>query len=336
MPKPWGLMAPAMPKPWGHVAPAVPKPWGHVVPAVPQDQVGWRDPVHVVGHSMGGMVALRMASTLPQRVRSMTCISVTRGGWEAYPRTWKCIKCVCGGGGGLAGRGGGWAAYPRDLEVHRVWGREGEGGGGRRVLTFQDGGSQGTGEPAMHYMNKRYRLMTYQLMRYRIMRYQLNYCRPSSCLPHRHTHPPCKPYTLNPKLPHASALQTRLPALNPPHTPPHPHLSARPLQPTPPHPTHTLTLTLTHSHLSARPPSHSLPACTLCTHPFSAIPPASPPSPAGLHRYGIKAILFGKKPEVKALIDLKIHFSKSTLRSMVGGWVVHDRGFRVVIHGGRV
>eukprot|EP00884_Botryococcus_braunii_P007304 jgi/Botrbrau1/16575/Bobra.0068s0006.1 len=55
------------------------------------DVLGW-GPVHVIGHSMGGMIAAKLAALAPERVASLTLISATAGGWQAVPRSYKALK----------------------------------------------------------------------------------------------------------------------------------------------------------------------------------------------------------------------------------------------------
>ena len=62
--------------------------WGHLHV---QDHVGWSR-VHVVGHSMGGMIATRLAALAPHRVASLTLVSATAGGTQAIPRSWRALK----------------------------------------------------------------------------------------------------------------------------------------------------------------------------------------------------------------------------------------------------
>lgn len=48
------------------------------------NELGW-EKFHVVGHSMGGMIAMLVAATAPERVASLTVISVTAGGpWYRF------------------------------------------------------------------------------------------------------------------------------------------------------------------------------------------------------------------------------------------------------------
>lgn len=58
-----------------------------------QDHLGWGK-VHVVGHSMGAMVAEKVAVQQPGRVQSLLLISATGGGWQAVPRSLACLK-IC-------------------------------------------------------------------------------------------------------------------------------------------------------------------------------------------------------------------------------------------------
>lgn len=56
-----------------------------------QDALKW-DQVHVIGHSMGAMVATQLASMHPDRLLSLTLISATAGRWQSIPTNWAAIK----------------------------------------------------------------------------------------------------------------------------------------------------------------------------------------------------------------------------------------------------
>ncbi|KAF3324602.1 aminoacrylate hydrolase RutD [Carex littledalei] len=49
------------------------------------DHLGWRK-AHVVGHSMGGMIACKLASIAPDRLCSLGLLNVTGGGYQCFPR----------------------------------------------------------------------------------------------------------------------------------------------------------------------------------------------------------------------------------------------------------
>ncbi|GLI59923.1 hypothetical protein VaNZ11_001970, partial [Volvox africanus] len=57
------------------------------------DHLGWPR-AHVVGFSMGGMVALRLAVEAPERLLSLTALSVTNGGWQLIPTRWRAFKLL--------------------------------------------------------------------------------------------------------------------------------------------------------------------------------------------------------------------------------------------------
>ena len=54
--------------------------------------MGWNKDIHIVGHSMGGMIATRLAALAPERLASLTLISVTSGGFQIIPRSWRALK----------------------------------------------------------------------------------------------------------------------------------------------------------------------------------------------------------------------------------------------------
>lgn len=53
--------------------------------------MGWDD-AHIIGFSMGGMVACKFAAAYPAATRSLITIASTLGHWDSLPRakrTWK-------------------------------------------------------------------------------------------------------------------------------------------------------------------------------------------------------------------------------------------------------
>lgn len=59
--------------------------------SVLQAHLHW-DTAHVVGHSMGGMIAMKLAVLAPERVCSLSIISATGGGWQSLPFSWRAAK----------------------------------------------------------------------------------------------------------------------------------------------------------------------------------------------------------------------------------------------------
>ncbi|KAI3756940.1 hypothetical protein L6452_04472 [Arctium lappa] len=49
------------------------------------DHLGWKK-AHVIGHSMGGMIASKLAALFPDRLLSLTLLNVTGGGYECLPK----------------------------------------------------------------------------------------------------------------------------------------------------------------------------------------------------------------------------------------------------------
>lgn len=49
------------------------------------DHLGW-EKAHVFGHSMGAMIACKLAAIVPERVLSLALLNVTGGGYECIPR----------------------------------------------------------------------------------------------------------------------------------------------------------------------------------------------------------------------------------------------------------
>ena len=56
-----------------------------------QEHLRW-EKAHVVGHSMGGMAAMKLAAMVPARVASLSVISSSGGGWQSVPSTWRAIR----------------------------------------------------------------------------------------------------------------------------------------------------------------------------------------------------------------------------------------------------
>ena len=46
----------------------------------------------MVGHSLGGMIATRLAVLAPERVASLTLVCATAGGWQSLPCSWRVAK----------------------------------------------------------------------------------------------------------------------------------------------------------------------------------------------------------------------------------------------------
>ncbi|XP_076919436.1 uncharacterized protein LOC143580222 [Bidens hawaiensis] len=49
------------------------------------DHLGWKK-AHVFGHSMGGMIASKLAALFPERLASLALLNVTGGGYECLPK----------------------------------------------------------------------------------------------------------------------------------------------------------------------------------------------------------------------------------------------------------
>ncbi|KAG6511190.1 hypothetical protein ZIOFF_029245 [Zingiber officinale] len=49
------------------------------------DHLGW-EKAHVFGHSMGAMIACKLAAMAPERICSLALLSVTGGGYECFPK----------------------------------------------------------------------------------------------------------------------------------------------------------------------------------------------------------------------------------------------------------
>ncbi|KAL9240544.1 hypothetical protein vseg_014751 [Gypsophila vaccaria] len=57
------------------------------------DHLGWRKS-HVIGHSMGGMIALKLAALVPDRVLSLAVLNVTGGGYQILPKPCRLIVSI--------------------------------------------------------------------------------------------------------------------------------------------------------------------------------------------------------------------------------------------------
>ncbi|XP_022548705.2 dihydrolipoyllysine-residue acetyltransferase component of acetoin cleaving system-like [Brassica napus] len=49
------------------------------------DHLGW-EKAHVIGHSMGAMIACKLAAMIPERILSLALLNVTGGGFECFPK----------------------------------------------------------------------------------------------------------------------------------------------------------------------------------------------------------------------------------------------------------
>ncbi|XP_010482687.2 PREDICTED: uncharacterized protein LOC104761314 [Camelina sativa] len=49
------------------------------------DHLGWKR-AHIIGHSMGAMIACKLAALVPERVLSLALLNVTGGGFECFPK----------------------------------------------------------------------------------------------------------------------------------------------------------------------------------------------------------------------------------------------------------
>ncbi|KAI3410556.1 AB hydrolase-1 domain-containing protein [Psidium guajava] len=49
------------------------------------DHLGWKE-AHVFGHSMGAMIACKLAAMVPNRILSLAVLNVTGGGYECFPK----------------------------------------------------------------------------------------------------------------------------------------------------------------------------------------------------------------------------------------------------------
>ncbi|PWZ32442.1 Dihydrolipoyllysine-residue acetyltransferase component of acetoin cleaving system [Zea mays] len=49
------------------------------------DHLGWKK-AHVFGHSMGAMIACKLAAMAPHRLCSLALLNVTGGGFQCFPK----------------------------------------------------------------------------------------------------------------------------------------------------------------------------------------------------------------------------------------------------------
>lgn len=74
------------------------------------DHLGW-EKAHVFGHSMGGMIACKLAAMAPHRIASLACISVTGGGFECIPAVRIVLTSESGKAISLVGNSGRFIRY---------------------------------------------------------------------------------------------------------------------------------------------------------------------------------------------------------------------------------
>ncbi|KAL6877603.1 hypothetical protein ACP4OV_012818 [Aristida adscensionis] len=59
------------------------------------DHLGWRK-AHVFGHSMGSMIASKLAAMAPERVASLALLNTTGGGYQCIPKVdWQTVSLAC-------------------------------------------------------------------------------------------------------------------------------------------------------------------------------------------------------------------------------------------------
>ncbi|XP_062223471.1 uncharacterized protein LOC133922247 [Phragmites australis] len=100
------------------------------------DHLGWRK-AHVFGHSMGSMIASKLAAIAPDRIASLALLSTTGGGYQCIPKVdWHTISLACRF---LRARTPEQRAIV-DLEVHytREYLEEAIGSSTRRQMLYQD------------------------------------------------------------------------------------------------------------------------------------------------------------------------------------------------------